>query len=102
MGHTGFNVVTILMRERALTLQEAADAIGDEFSQMVRTFDEGRRQLPSWGPEVDAGVKAYVDAMEVFADGYLKWCFISPRYFGKRLDEVKSTGIVRLKQCMAY
>ena len=97
MGHTGFNVVTILMRERQLSLQGAADAIGTEFSDLVRSFSTGRLELPSWGNDVDDALKSYVDSMEIWADGYLKWCFISRRYFGQRLEDVKKTRIVKLK-----
>lgn len=97
MGHSNFNVVTLLMRERNLTLQSAADAVGAEFSSMVSGFQAGKREIRSWGGTVDKGVQYYIGAMETWADGYLKWCFLSRRYFGSQIEEVKKTGVVYLK-----
>ena len=60
-------------------------------------FVENKKRLPAWGPHVDAGVAAYVTAMEYWVVGNLEWSFETQRYFGPGHAEIKRTRVVRLR-----
>lgn len=53
MGHTTNNVLTVLMREKGMTLQEAADYVGYHFKELVDKFESGKSRLPSFGTYLD-------------------------------------------------
>ena len=98
MGHTGNNVLTVLMKERGITLQEAADAVGQEFESLYRQFNVDRDTLRSYGPHEMKDVVVYLDALDRWVDGNLKWSFASQRYFGPAHWEVEKTLTVMLKK----
>ena len=72
-GHTGNNIVTVLMREKNIGLQAASDFIGEHFKQLMSRFVETKQRLPSFGANVDAAVAKYVAAMEYWVVGNLVW-----------------------------
>ena len=48
----GSNVVTVLMRENGISLQEAADYVGVYCNRLLDTYLKARKQLsPSLGPD---------------------------------------------------
>ena len=96
MGHAAHNVLTVLMRSKRLDLQGAADAVGAYYAQLVRTYLDAKRRLPSWGPHADALVAAHARGMEAWAAGNLDWSFHTPRYFGAARDAVRKARIVAL------
>lgn len=85
------------MQQYDLDLQSAFDHVGEMCIQEINTFVETRQQLPSWGPEIDVQVAAYVDGIQDWIIGNLHWSFESERYFGKMGKQVKDTGVVELK-----
>ncbi|KAH7911343.1 isoprenoid synthase domain-containing protein [Hygrophoropsis aurantiaca] len=97
-GHTGNNVVTVLMREHGIELQEAADMVGGIFEELMRRYLEDRTRLPSWGPEVDADVARYIQGIDHWVVGNLQWSFETPRYFGSRHTDVLRTLRITLIQ----
>ena len=96
MGHTGNNVMTVLMKDKQCSLQEAADHVGTHFKQLMESFEADKARLPSWGPELDAVVAKYVMAMETWVVGNCDWSFETQRYFGVQREEVKRTLVVKL------
>ncbi|OBZ72724.1 Linoleate 10R-lipoxygenase COP4 [Grifola frondosa] len=56
MGHTGNNVMTVLMKGEHIGLQAAADRVGDHFKGLIDTFVKTKTNLPSWGRKIDAGI----------------------------------------------
>lgn len=96
-GIGGNNIVTVLMRAQHVDLQTAADFVGYHFRTLMDKFTEGKKNLPSWGLEVDTGVQAYIQAMEHWIIGNLDWSFETKRYFGSQHDEVKRTLLVTLR-----
>ncbi|KAI0710104.1 terpenoid synthase [Earliella scabrosa] len=96
-GHTGNNIVTVLMREKNIGLQAASDFIGEHFKQLMSRFVETKQRLPSFGANVDAAVAKYVAAMEYWVVGNLVWSFETQRYFGSEHKQVKDTRIVVLR-----
>lgn len=53
MGHLTNNVLTVLQREKNVTLQEAADLVGEHFKELVEKFQACKARLPSFGSELD-------------------------------------------------
>ncbi|KII89723.1 hypothetical protein PLICRDRAFT_562693 [Plicaturopsis crispa FD-325 SS-3] len=96
MGLAGNNIVTVLMKERGMDDQAAADYVGVYFAELMSVFVEGRKRLTTRGPLVDADVARCVDAMGHWVVGNLEWSFQSQRYFGRDAAEVKRTLVVHL------
>ncbi|TCD63577.1 terpene cyclase [Steccherinum ochraceum] len=96
-GHTGNNIITVLMKAKAIDLQAASHAVGEHFAELMTRFINTKSQLPSWGDAVDSAVQAYTRAMEHWIVGNLVWSFESQRYFGPRHREIKQTLLVMLK-----
>ena len=64
-------MVTVMMREKGLDLQQTMDLIGDYSKGCIDRFEEDRKKIPSWGPEVDKMVAQYVDGLQNWIVGEL-------------------------------
>lgn len=95
-GHTGNNIVTVLMKAHGCDLQTASDIIGGHYAELMENYLADRERLPSFGVEIDADVQLYVRAMENWPIGNLEWSFETNRYFGPLHDEIKRTRLVVL------
>jgi hypothetical protein len=95
-GHTGNNIVTVLMKARGCDLQTASDLIGAHYAELMERYLADRKRLPSFSPQIDADVRLYVRAMENWPIGNLEWSFETNRYFGPLHDEIKRTRLVVL------
>jgi hypothetical protein len=71
-GHSGNNIVTVLMKAYNFDLQRACDYIGLHFKKLMNQFDSAKARLPSFGPKVDTQVVQYVEAMEHWIRGNLE------------------------------
>ncbi|GBE88250.1 Linoleate 10R-lipoxygenase COP4 [Sparassis crispa] len=96
-GHSGNNIVTVLMRQKNVDLQTASDEVGDHFKKLIDRFVATKQQLPSWGAMIDTAVADYVKAMEHWVIGNLIWSFSTQRYFGVEHDTIKRTLLVTLR-----
>ncbi|TFK50849.1 terpenoid synthase [Heliocybe sulcata] len=96
-GQDGNNVVTVLMQEQGLHLQEACDYVGRHFEELYYRFHSGRRSLPSWGTTVDKAVATFVEGLEIWVATNLEWSFLTQRYFGPSVADVKRTRFVTLR-----
>lgn len=72
-GIGGNNVVTVLMKDNNIDLQAASDLVGVQFKVLMDRHLDARKRLPSWGPETDAGVARYMDAMAHWVRGNLEY-----------------------------
>jgi hypothetical protein len=97
-GHTGNNIVTVLMKAQHCDLQTASDLIGARYAEFMDGYLADRERLPSFGLQTDADVQLYVRAMENWPIGNLEWSFETNRYFGPLHDEVRRTRLVVLTQ----
>ncbi|KAI9060972.1 terpenoid synthase [Trametes sanguinea] len=95
-GHTGNNIVTVLMQDKGIDLQAASNLVGAHFAQLMNRFVETKQRLPSFGAAVDDPVLKYIEAMEHWVIGNLEWSFESQRYFGAEHDKVKETLVIVL------
>ena len=53
MGHVTNNIITVLQHEKQISLQEAANLVGEHFRELCTTFEEDKARLPSYGEETD-------------------------------------------------
>ncbi|KAF8501379.1 isoprenoid synthase domain-containing protein [Russula emetica] len=95
-GHTGNNIVTVLMKARGCDLQTASDIIGAHYAELMEIYLTDRERLPSFGPQIDGDVRLYIRAMENWPIGNLEWSFETNRYFGPLHDEIRRTRLVVL------
>ncbi|KAH9895892.1 terpenoid synthase [Cubamyces lactineus] len=97
MGHTGNNILTVLMTHKDLSLQAAADHVGEHWKTLLSTYLDAKKRLPSWGAKIDREVAQYAMAFESWVIGNMNWSFETPRYFGPARFDVRRTGIVHLR-----
>ncbi|KAF8483210.1 terpenoid synthase [Gautieria morchelliformis] len=91
-----YNMVAILMEHHDLDVQGAVDHIADLCRQIIPAFCKSRAELPSWGPEVDKDVSRYIRGLESWMSGSLHWSFITERYFGPEVLEIKQSRVITL------
>ncbi|KAG2147667.1 isoprenoid synthase domain-containing protein [Suillus clintonianus] len=96
MGHTSNNIVTVLMQEKGMSVQEAVDSIGVVFKQLMTRFLKDKSRLPSWGADVDRDVALYVEGLTRWVGGNLVWSFQCSRYFGTANNVALLTRLVTL------
>ncbi|KAI5122525.1 hypothetical protein M0805_005252 [Coniferiporia weirii] len=97
-GLEGNNSLTILMRTKGLSLNEAMDYVEVQFKEFMDTFISSKAEIRSYGPEVDAAIRSYIFGMEQWVIGNIMWSFDTQRYFGTEHEEVKRTRVVRLSK----
>jgi hypothetical protein len=102
-GLRGNNVLTVLMQAKGISLQQAADEVGEHSAKLMKDLEDAKKRLPSWGARVDTDVARYIRALEDWVIGNLEWSFETARYFGPTHDEVKKTRVVLLRpgHCVA-
>ena len=61
------------MNQTGLDLQSAIDYVGNLCDQTLVRFNEDRKNLPSWGPDVDRQVATYVDGLASWIIGNVWW-----------------------------
>jgi alpha-muurolene/germacrene-A/gamma-muurolene synthase len=57
-------MIVILMRYHGHTLQGAMDYIRDLCKRTIDDFNDHRKKIPSWEPEVDDMVQRYVEGLQ--------------------------------------
>ncbi|KXN91677.1 Linoleate 10R-lipoxygenase COP4 [Leucoagaricus sp. SymC.cos] len=93
-GHTGNNVVTVLMKDRNIGLQEACDYIGVRCREFMNNYLSACDELRA---TVSGDASRFVEAIGSWIIGNLEWSFESPRYFGHEHDEIKQTLTLTLR-----
>lgn len=90
------NIVTSIIHEHQLDVPAAMKWLGEFGKDRVATFLDGIKELPSWGPEIDAKIQRYVNGMGYLVRGTDAWCYKSKKYWGEKGEEVRTTRIVTL------
>ncbi|KAH9476332.1 Sesquiterpene synthase Agr8 [Psilocybe cubensis] len=96
-GLDGHNVVTAIMKEYNLDLQEALYWLSGYATKTISKFNSDRRKLPSWGPEVDAGVHEFFDLVGRCVRGYDAWSYETKRYYGDKGMLIQKTRKITLQ-----
>lgn len=71
-GHHGNNIVTVLMKEKKIGLQDAADYIGEYCHELMNDFLDAKASIGSFGPTVDAQIRRFIHGLECWIVGNLK------------------------------
>jgi hypothetical protein len=57
-------MVSVIMHEKGLNLQEAANFIGELCKKTIDRFETDKRRVPSWGLDLDWQVAIYIDGLQ--------------------------------------
>ncbi|KAI0033928.1 terpenoid synthase [Vararia minispora EC-137] len=95
-GHHAHNLVTVVMHELNVPIQDALEWIRRYHTECLERFLALKGTLPSWGVTVDQDVQRYVEGLAEGVRGIDTWCFESQRYFGPKGLQVQQTRIVPL------
>ncbi|TCD60657.1 terpene cyclase [Steccherinum ochraceum] len=75
------NLVVCVMLQHNTDLQGAVDIVTKMLAQRVADYANLKKQLPSFGPEIDGELARYLTALEQYTQGTVVWYYDSPRYF---------------------
>lgn len=90
------NFLAVLMKHCGMDLQSASNEVGEIVNARVDSFMKQRLNIPSWGPDIDKHVSAYIDGLAQWIPGSFAWSFETKRYFGSAVEEVRVTKIVNI------
>ncbi|CAG7846754.1 Alpha-muurolene synthase {ECO:0000269/PubMed:19400802, ECO:0000269/PubMed:20889795}; AltName: Full=Gamma-muurolene synthase; {ECO:0000269/PubMed:19400802, ECO:0000269/PubMed:20889795}; AltName: Full=Germacrene-A synthase; {ECO:0000269/PubMed:19400802, ECO:0000269/PubMed:20889795} [Serendipita indica DSM 11827] len=91
------NLVAIVAINKNITVQAAMEYVMGMIDSAIERFFEECANVPSFGPEVDPLVQAYIKGVELYLSGSVFWHLESERYFGARVQHVKDTLMVELR-----
>ncbi|KAH9477371.1 Delta(6)-protoilludene synthase [Psilocybe cubensis] len=92
-----YNAVTVVMHNNKVGVDEGIQWISDLHDEIVDNFLKLRQEVmtktnfPSYGPEMDRQVEAYVEGLGQWIRGHDEWNFGSGRYFGDEGLEIQKT-----------
>ncbi len=66
------------MAQRQVDLQPAVDMLTTMISEKVEEYAKLKRELPSFGQEIDAQLADYHKNLEHFVQGTVAWYYASP------------------------
>ena len=81
-GLASHNIVTAVMEEYHLDLQQALYWLSGYTSKTISSFLANSCTLPSWGSKVDGAIKKYIDLVARCVRGYDTWSYETNRYYG--------------------
>ncbi len=90
------NIVTSIMEEYKVDVPAAMEWLDNFGRYRVDTFLNGIKQLPSWGPGVDANVQKFIKNIGYAVRGADAWSYESEKYWGKKGMEIQRTRLVAL------
>lgn len=96
VGDDEHNIVTVIMAQFGVDVQEAIDRAGELSREKTDRFNALYGLLPRWVGPVDLDVQRLADGMAQCVSGVLHWSYESHRYFGTRGLVVKRTRTLRL------
>lgn len=82
-GHSGNNIITVLMGAKGIDLQAASDYVGEHYAKLMKEYMAAKAELGerSFGSKaLDEDVWKYVNAMENWPIGNLEWSFKTNRW----------------------
>lgn len=96
VGDDEHNIVTIIMEQFQVDVQQAIDKAGELSNEKMTRFNALYLQVPRWIGPVDVDVQRLVDGMAQCVSGVMHWSYESQRYFGARGLVVKRTRTLQL------
>ncbi|KAE9402444.1 terpenoid synthase [Gymnopus androsaceus JB14] len=96
-GHSGANVITVIMKNKHLELQAAADFLGGYFESLIYQWKTAREVLALRSSEKYTNAVTVLDAYGDWVRGNVLWSFTTERYFGTQNTEIRKTRCVGLR-----
>ena len=81
-GLEGHNIITTIMEEYHLDLQQAVYWLSGYASKTISNFLTNSHALPSWGEKTDRAIRVYIDRVARCVRGYDAWSYETNRYYG--------------------
>src|SRR5438132_1256945 len=79
-GIAGNNIVTVLMENKNIDIQDASDEVGEYFQKLMAHWIDAKERLPCWGRSINRDVARYIEATGHWVRGNLEsvlsFCFI--------------------------
>ena len=82
-GLDGHNIISAIMEEYHLDLQQALFWLSGYAAKTISNFLSNSRALPSWGERIDRAVRVYIDRVARCVRGYDAWSYETNRYYGE-------------------
>ena len=76
------NIITAIMEEYHLDLQQALYWLSGYASKIISNFLAKVHALPSWGEKIDRAVMVYIDRVGRGIRGCDDWSYETKRYYG--------------------
>ncbi|KAK8011931.1 DAHP synthase-like protein [Apiospora arundinis] len=96
VGDDEHNIITIIMHQFGLDVQDAFDYSGELNKMKMERFYALYGHLPRWMGPVDLEVQRFVDGMAQCVSAVMHWSYESERYFGKRGMAIKESRTLSL------
>ncbi|KAJ7629457.1 isoprenoid synthase domain-containing protein [Mycena polygramma] len=97
VGHSGANIVTVVMRSKNLDLQGAMHFLGGYSQALIDQLVTAQNVLAARNGESGLDQARLLEAFGDWVRGNVQWSFATPRYFGKANIEAKETLLVELR-----
>ncbi|KAK3994268.1 terpenoid synthase [Cladorrhinum sp. PSN332] len=98
-GEEGHNLVTVVVHELGLSVQEAFDWIGRYHDGLMQEFLSLYEDFPTFseeGEQVNREIKEYLDDLGRWVRGNDCWSFESKRYFGNEGRKIQNSRAFEL------
>uniref|UniRef100_A0A8H7XMK6 Terpene synthase n=1 Tax=Psilocybe cubensis TaxID=181762 RepID=A0A8H7XMK6_PSICU len=95
-GLADHNVLTPIMRDYNLDLQSALNWMDTYTSRVIERFLSNQARMPSWGPDIDARVRMYIDGLGQWVRGNDDWSCEGKRYHGSDGLVIRDTRMVTI------
>ncbi|KAF8522896.1 isoprenoid synthase domain-containing protein [Hysterangium stoloniferum] len=95
-GIHAHNLVTAVMKENVVGVQDALDHCGELFRQTAQSFFDNLQNVPSSSPDIQQALLLHTDGMTQFLTGMTEWSYRSQRYFGNKGDTIRVTRRLEL------
>ena len=95
-GLEGHNIISAIMEEYHLDLQQALYWLSGYASKTIFNFLSNSHALPSWGEKIDRAVRVYIDRVSRCVRGYDAWSYETNRYYGEDGLKVKESRKITL------
>ena len=82
-GLESHNILTAIMDEYHVDLQQALYWLSGFASKTISDFLNNKDSLPSWGEKIDRAVGKYIDLVARCVRGYDAWSYETKRYYGE-------------------
>jgi hypothetical protein len=92
------NIMTTIMAEYNLGLQDALVWLGTYTDAIVSRFLSNLKGIPSWDPDTDKRVQMYIEGVGQCVRGNDDWCYETTRYYGDNGLKIRDDRILRISK----